>query len=147
MFYVKMLHLAALTAWIGGLLLLPRLFAAHAAQSAGQSHDRYFNLKAQVLYFRVVTPAAVLAVAMGTVLLFGGFSGAWLPLKLVLVAMLVLLHVYLGSLLQHLVHGDSRHPPFLFHLMVWAPLPLAGAIVALAAAKPQAWPWLERLLT
>ena len=146
MFYVKMLHLGALAVWLGGLLLLPRLFAAHAASAAGQAHDTYFNLKAQVLYFRVVTPAAVLTVAMGTVLLVAGFDGAWLPLKLVLVAGLVLLHVYLGSLLQHLVHGDSRHPPLVFHLMVWAPLPLAGAIVALAAAKPHSWPWLERLL-
>lgn len=139
MFTVKLLHLGFMALWVSGLFLLPRLYAAHAG--AGEhADDHYFNRKAQLLYFWIMTPSAVLAVVMGTVLLFDGFSGAWLPAKLALVALLVLVHAYWGNLLQHLAHGKSRHRPWVFHLMVWVPLPLVMAIIALAAGKPQALP-------
>ena len=139
MFYVKLLHLLFLGIWLGGFFLLPRMFAEHAARTP-HADDHLFNRWAQLLFFWVMTPSAILAVAMGTVLLFSGFQGAWLPAKLGLVVLLVLTHVYWGNLLQHLAHGDSRHRPWVFHVMAWLPLPVVMAILALAAAKPQAWP-------
>lgn len=141
MFAAKFLHLTFLLLWMSGLFLLPRLYAEHA-RLGGQSDDHYFNRKAQILYFWIMTPAAVLTVAMGGVLLFDGFSGAWLPVKLALVSVLVVVHVFWGNLLQHLAHGNSRHPSWLFHVLVWLPLPLVAAIVALAAGKPAVLPLL-----
>lgn len=143
MLYVKYVHIGAMALWLTGLLFLPRLLAARASGGAGFDQD-HFNRLVRVLYFRLATPAAVATVVLGTVLLFDGFSGGWLPLKLALVAMLVLLHLYCGVLLIRVAHGAHPHSRAFFLVVAWLPVLLAAAIVALAAAKPVVpVPWAE----
>jgi len=84
----------------------------------------------------VATPAGVATVVFGTALLFQGFDGAWLPAKLGLVALAVLLHVYDGHLLYTVGRGHGPPGRFVLALLHGAPLLLLLAIAALAAAKP-----------
>lgn len=126
-FWMTFLHIVALTIWFAGLFFLPRLLIAHnTASDLGK-----------VLYFGVMTPAAAATILLGIVLLAWGFEGAWLVAKLVLVALIVLLHVYLGRLL---LEPSVRAPLIFYRILNWVPLFLLLAIVALAAAKPWALP-------
>src|SRR5690606_15035895 len=94
-FWLKILHVSAMVLWFAGLFFLPRLFAARHRGGRAASVE-YFNAVANALFFRLATPAALLAVLSGMLLIAFGPSGAWLVMKLVVVTAAVLLHLYLG---------------------------------------------------
>lgn len=146
-FWLKFFHIAAMAVWFTGLFLLPRLFIARlraddAQRDANADEETQARLNAlgKSLYFGLMTPAAVLTVALGIGLIGYGFEGPWLPAKLALVALAVLLHLYFGQLLVDLSRGHTRHGRAFYRLLNWLPLPLLIAIAALAAAKPGALP-------
>jgi protoporphyrinogen IX oxidase len=131
----KSLHIIAVGVWFAGLFLLPQLLASRS-QHDPEADDSYFVPLARRMYFKAMTPAAVIAVVLGGGLILFTQYGAWLPAKLVLVALALGLHVYLGLALFDLSSGRSRHRPLLFQLLGWAPLLLVVGIVGLSAVKP-----------
>lgn len=138
-FWWKFLHIAAMATWFTGLFLLPRLFIAGVQDEDGAGSAR-LNAIGKTLYFGVMTPGAIFTVVLGIVLLGYGFDGAWLPAKLALVTLAVLLHVYFGQLLLDLSAGRARHSPFFYGVLNWIPLFLLLGISALVAAKPRELP-------
>jgi protoporphyrinogen IX oxidase len=133
--FFKTLHLAAVGVWFAGLFLLPQLMAARA-HAEPESDDDYFVPMGRRLYFRVMTPAAVIAVMIGGGLIVFTQYGAWLPAKLVLVALALGIHTYLGLALFDLSNGRSRHGPWLFRTLGWMPLLLMIGIIGLSSVKP-----------
>jgi protoporphyrinogen IX oxidase len=131
----KSLHLVAVGIWFAGLFLLPNLMAMRA-RTDPDCEDDYFVPLARRLYFHVMTPAGVVAVVVGGGLIAATQYGAWLPAKLVLVAMALGLHVYLGLALFDLSNGRNRHSAGLFSTLGWIPLLLMLGIVGLSTVKP-----------
>lgn len=138
-FWLKVLHITAMTIWFAGLFFLPRLFAEQAREGNG-SDVLHLNAMAKTLYFRIMTPAALVTISAGLVLIAFGFEGVWLPAKLMLVALLALLHIYFGQLLIDLTRKQTRHREALYRVLNWIPLLLLLGIAALTAAKPQSLP-------
>lgn len=135
-FWLKILHVSAMVLWFAGLFFLPRLFVARH-RGERDAAAGYFNATANTLYFRMATPAALVAVATGMALIAFGPSGAWLVLKLVVVAGAVLLHLYLGLVLYELGQQRDRHGPWTYRVLGWAPLLVLLCVAALTGAKPQ----------
>ena len=135
-FWLKLLHIAAMTVWFGGLCFLPHLFAARA-RGGRDGRAAFFNPVANMLFFRLMTPAALITVVLGTVLMAYGPRGAWLVMKLVVVAVAVLVHLYLGVKLYELGEGRQRHGPRFYRLLGWVPVALLLAVAALTGAKPE----------
>ena len=107
MLWVKWLHIVSMVTWFAGLFYLPRLFVYHAMASDDISLER-FKLMERKLFFGIMTPGAVLTLAFGTWLWLGaGYEGVWLPLKLVLVTLLVLYHLWCGKLMFDFRHGRN----------------------------------------
>ena len=132
-FWLKFFHIAAVAVWFTGLAFLPRVFIGTDPGDAALG---------RVLYKAVMTPAAALAVALGLALILAyGFEGAWLPAKLVLVSIIVLLHAYLGYALHRVETGGRRHGALTWRLVTWLPLVLFVAVAALTAAKPTELPF------
>jgi putative membrane protein len=138
-FWLKLLHIAAMTVWFAGLFFLPRVLIARVrCATPGDAAD--LPGTGRRLYFVIMTPAALITVALGIVLLAQGFEGAWMPAKLALVSVNVLLHVYLGQLLVESCAGRALQPVLLYRVLNWIPLFLLLGIAALSAAKPRALP-------
>lgn len=133
---LKILHVSAMVLWFAGLFFLPRLFVARH-RGERDAAAGYFNATANTLYFRMATPAALVAVASGMALIAFGPSGAWLVIKLVVVAGAVFLHLYMGVVLYELGHGRDRHGPDFYRTLGWLPLLLLLGIAALTGAKPR----------
>ena len=133
-FWLKLLHIAAMAVWFTGLFFLPRLLV----ESVRATEDQARPALGRTLYFAIMTPGAVVTVVLGILLLTRGFEGAWLPAKLALVSIAVLLHVYYGKLLMQPRGAEGAAPAHA--LLAWLPLPLLLAIAALAAAKPGTLP-------
>lgn len=134
-FWLKMLHVSAMVLWFAGLFFLPRLMVAHH-RGERDAASGYFTVVANRIFFRVASPAALVAVATGMTLIAYGPTGAWLVMKLVLVAAVVMLHLYAGLMLYQLGQGRDRHGVAFYRILGWAPLLGLLAIAALTGAKP-----------
>ncbi|MGQ3298887.1 CopD family protein [Reyranella sp.] len=95
---LKFLHIAALSIWCAGLVGLPLLLARHDPSDDQHRYSRR-RIATHVAYVGVVTPAAVIAIGLGTALIFlRDVFVPWMFVKVALVGLLVLAHAWLGHL-------------------------------------------------
>lgn len=133
---VKFLHIAALSLWCAGLLALPLLLALHAP-GGGQQNFARLRLVTHGGYTRIVTPAAVIAIAAGTALIF--LRGTWTPwffTKLVLVGILALFHAWIGHVTLAMGEGDGDVPSPRAWPVVAGVSTVVVAILVVVLAKP-----------
>ena len=95
MLWIKAFHIFFMVSWFAGLFYLPRLFVHHAMTEDKATSQRLKIMERKLFFF--VTPLAILTIAFGTWLWLGyGFSGTWLTIKIVLVCLLVIYHIFCG---------------------------------------------------
>src|SRR5579872_3148673 len=103
MLWVKAFHIIFMVTWFSGLFYLPRLYVYHATAEDLISIKR-FKIMEKKLFYYIMTPAAVLTIFFGFWVLSYNPAGylhmMWLQIKLGLVLLLVLYHIYLGKLLH-----------------------------------------------
>jgi protoporphyrinogen IX oxidase len=136
MLWIKAFHIIFMVTWFAGLFYLPRLFVYHAASEDTVSQDR-FKVMERKLFFGIMTPGAILTIGFGLWLWLGyGFHGGWLHAKLVLVAVLVVYHIYCGKLLSDFRHDRNRHGHVFYRWLNELPVVLLIAIVLLVELQP-----------
>lgn len=124
---LKFLHIAALSIWCAGLVGLPLLLALHHPADE-QTHFSRLRMVTHRAYVSVVTPAAVIAISLGTVLVFvREVFVPWMFVKLALVGLLVLAHAWIGHVTLQV--GERKGAYRLPHP---APLLAASGIVMIA---------------
>lgn len=134
--YLKVLHIASLVIWCGGLLALPALFAnRHRAETDPQLwHLQAFS---RFLYTMVVSPAAFLAVVAGTALIFTReVFTVWFALKLLAVGMLVVIHVRMGFVIVNVFDEGRSYRPWRFVTATTLAAATMSAILWLVLVKP-----------
>ncbi|WP_071796571.1 CopD family protein [Natronohydrobacter thiooxidans] len=143
---LKAVHIASLVIWCAGLILLPILLHLHGRHDRFQTQAGFteFRWLTHFSYTRLVSPAAVIAVAAGTMLIFWlEVLDAWMVSKLLAVTGMVVLHSWFGYMIEQ--SGERRGayatPPVALSLI--ALLPLIGLVLWLVLAKPE----LARLLS
>jgi putative membrane protein len=137
MAWVKSFHIIFVITWFAGLFYLPRLFVYHALSSDAPGIER-FKVMERKLYYGIMTPSAVLAVALGLWLWLAWFPGAggWLHAKLALVAALVGYHLWCGRLLAAFREDRNRHSHVWYRWFNEAPVLALVAVVILVVVKP-----------
>ena len=137
MLWIKAVHIVFVVAWFAGLFYLPRLFVYHTLATDSISIERFKTMERK-LFLGIMTPSAVLTLGLGIWLWLGfGFSGAWLNAKLLLVALLVAYHAYLGKLVLDFKHDRNKHTHVYYRWLNEIPaLPLLLLIVILVVVKP-----------
>lgn len=139
MLWVKAFHIISMVAWFSGLFYLPRLYVYHSLASDAISIER-FKVMERKLYFYIMTPAAIFTVILGLALI--GFNAKgymqmlWLHMKLGLVLLLILYHVYLGKLLLNFANDSNKHSAKFYRMINELPTLFLIAIVILAVVKP-----------
>ncbi len=139
MLWVKAFHVIFMVTWFSGLFYLPRLFVYHALCEDAISNAR-FKIMERKLYFGIATPSAILTLIFGIWLLSFDFSGymhmAWLHVKLGLVLLLVLYHIYLGKLLYNFKSDNNKHSHIFYRWLNEIPMIFLVSIVILVIVKP-----------
>ena len=136
MLWIKALHIVFVVSWFAGLFYLPRLFVNHA-MVADAATIAQLKLMERKLY-RFMTPLGVLALAFGSWLWLGyGFSGLWLDIKLALVGVLVVYHLYCGHLVQLFAEDRNTRSHRFYRWFNEVPVLLLFAIVFLVVLKPE----------
>ena len=136
MLWLKWLHICFMVTWFAGLFYLPRLFVYHA-MSDDQISNQRFKVMERKLYYGIMTPGAVLTVFFGTWLWLGyGFSGGWLILKLFLVLLLVIYHLWCGKLLNNFKNDQNNHSHIFYRWFNEFPVIILFAVIYLVVFKP-----------
>ncbi len=137
MLYIKSAHIIFMITWMAGLFYLPRLFVYHAQATDTISIER-FKIMERKLYFGIMTPGMLLTIIFGVWLWLGyGYRGGWLHAKMLLVALMVANHFYLGKLMTDFKYDRNKRGHVFYRWLNEIPtLPLLIGIVILVIVKP-----------
>ncbi len=140
MLWLKALHLIFMVTWFAGLFYLPRLFVYHSMSEDQASIDR-FKIMERKLFFGIMTPGAILTIIFGFWTLFANgweaYAGMlWLHVKLALIAVLVIYHIYCGKLLLDFKYDRNRHSHVFYRWLNEFPVLILIAIIILAVVRP-----------
>ncbi|MEC7864710.1 MAG: CopD family protein [Pseudomonadota bacterium] len=135
MLWYKTLHIAFMVTWFAGLFYLPRLFVYHAMSNDKISHDRFVIMERK-LFWGIMTPGAILTVIFGVLLLQYHEILLWLEIKIYLVILLILYHVWCGKIMYDFKNERNLHSHV--WLRVFNEVPVLGLfiIIYLVIFKP-----------
>ncbi|HEX5339685.1 MAG TPA: protoporphyrinogen oxidase HemJ [Gammaproteobacteria bacterium] len=136
MLWVKAFHIIFMVTWFAGLFYLPRLFVYHTDANDAASIRR-FEIMERRLFF-IMSIGAIGTVGFGLWLMLGWFlpMPGWLHIKLGLVVLLLLYHIYCHFLIRDFRLGRNRHRARFYRWFNEFPGLLLIAIVLLAVLKP-----------
>lgn len=140
MLWVKAVHVIFMVTWFAGLFYLPRLYVYHAMAEDEISRER-FKIMERKLYFGIMTPGAVITLALGLWLL-GDYAWAayktsgWLHAKLALIGVLIIYHLHCGKLLLDFKYDRNTRSHLYYRWYNEFPVLILIAVVLLAVVKP-----------
>lgn len=138
MLWIKAFHIIFVIMWFVGLLYLPRLFVYHAMTQDAISNTR-FKIMEKKLY-ALTTFAGIFAIIFGIWLVSFNYHGymqaLWLQLKLGLVLLLVIYHVFLGKCLRDFKYDRNRYGHVFYRVINEVPAVVLVGVVLLVVIKP-----------
>jgi protoporphyrinogen IX oxidase len=137
MLWLKAFHVFGVITWFAGIFYLPRLFVYHAATEDDIGLKRFIIMERRL--YIMMSIGAVLAIGFGASMLIaapGYMSLGWLRMKMLLVAALVVYHLFCFKLLREFAAGRNRHGARWYRIFNEAPALLLVGIVILAVVKP-----------
>ncbi|MCG6870928.1 MAG: protoporphyrinogen oxidase HemJ [Gammaproteobacteria bacterium] len=134
--WIKSLHIIFLVTWFAGLFYLPRLFVYHANTDDAAGNER-FKVMERKLYYGIMTPGAVLAIAFGLWAWLGfGISGGWLHAKLAMVVLMIGYHLQCGVYVKRFRDDRNTHNHVFYRWFNEIPTAFLIVGVILATVKP-----------
>jgi len=134
--HVKALHIGCLMLWVAGLLAMPRMLSRHDHATRPTDYSRLRHAT-HFGYVWGLTPVAVLAILTGGSLIFlREVFTLWLFAKLVLVALLVGMHAWVGHTITAVAETNGAHEPPDALIPTALICTLVAGILLLVLAKP-----------
>ena len=137
---LKALHLIAVISWMAGLLYLPRIFVYHVENKNDQNISNVFKVMERKLYFYIMMPAMVLSWIFGLLLIssigFDQLANKWLEIKLILVLILTIYHLFLGVCLKKFSIDKNIYSSKFYRIFNEVPTILLILIVFIVIFKP-----------
>lgn len=139
MLWVKSFHVIFMVTWFAGLFYLPRLFVYHADCHDEPGRERFKVMERKL--FAIMTIGAVATAIFGFWLLFAYHLGTltttlWLPVKLGLVAALLVYHYLCLKLVREFREDKNRHSHVYYRWFNEFPAIILIAVVILAVVRP-----------
>mgnify|MGYP006101023027 FL=1 len=135
MLWYKSLHIIFMATWFAGLFYLPRLFVYHAMSDDETSLKRFETMERK-LFWGIMTPGGVLTIIFGILLIqFHGLPD-WLKLKIFLVLLLVVYHLWCGSIMYSFKKRQNTHSHVWLRIFNEVPVLLLFLIIYLVVFKP-----------
>ena len=141
--WIKAFHIIAFTAWMAGMLYLPRLFVYHCVAEKGSVQSETFKVMERRLLRAIINPAMMATWVLGLWLAwlgpdsrYGWFGSPWLQAKLALVVLLSALHGLLARWRKDFAADRNRHSQRFYRFINEIPTLLLIGIVILAVVKP-----------
>jgi putative membrane protein len=131
-------HVIAFTAWMAGMLYLPRLYVYHAGAAPGSELSETFKIMERRLLRGIINPAMIGTWILGLLLAWQGhhFGEGWFHAKLALLLCMQLVHAAFARWRRQLERDANSHGRDFYRVMNEVPTLLLIGIVLLAVLKP-----------
>lgn len=121
----KSLHIIFVVSWFAGLFYMVRLFIYHTEANMKAEVERkilqdQFNIMQRRLWYIITTPAMILTIIFGTLMLWANpalLKMPWMHIKLTFVAILLVYHFISQGIMNNLKRGTSKWKSG--HLRMW----------------------------
>lgn len=139
---IKALHLIAVTAWMAGMLYLPRLYVYHVEAIPGGELDKTLQIMERRLLRFIINPAMIISLILGIILIYivnifdSKVSGHWFHAKALLLFFMFACHGMLARYRKAFVRGENKHSKRFFKILNEVPTVLMILIILLAVTKP-----------
>jgi len=136
--WVKAVHVIAIISWMAGLLYLPRLFVYHTTAKPRSESSETFKIMERRLIKAIMTPAMVLAWALGLVMAVDGglFSQGWFHIKLLCVVGMTAAHFFLARCKDDFAEDRNIRSEKFYRVINEVPTLLMIVIVIVVIVKP-----------
>lgn len=139
MLWVKAFHIISMVTWFAALFYLPRLYVYHASSEDSISKER-FKIMERKLFWGIATPSAIITIVLGFWLIalmdFSILSSLWLQLKIALVTLLVIYHIWCGKLMIDFKNDQNTHSHKWYRVFNELPVFALIAIILLVELQP-----------
>ena len=133
---LKFAHIVAIALWSAGLICLPYLYLQRRRLDGNALHGLHNFTR--FFYVALVSPAAFVAVATGTALIFVQSTfEPWFSVKLALVAVMVIVHVTSGAVILRLFEPGQAYPAWRSVAVSTLTISVIAAILVAVLGKPQ----------
>lgn len=137
--WILAFHIIFVICWFAGIFYLPRLFVYHAMATDTISIER-FKIMERKLFYGIMTPSAILAIVFGSWLILLNYQfylhSGWMIAKLILVALLIVFHIYCGRQMRLFKRNNNTHSHVFFRFLNEFPVLLLVGIVIFVVVKP-----------
>ena len=133
---LKILHIISFVSWFAGLFYLPRLFVYHVENITNKEMSHVFQKMEYKLLKVIMNPAMILTWVFGLALIHHVGFALWLILKIVLVVLLSIFHMYLGKIRKNLENNYRDYSSKYLRIINEVPTVILILIVVLAVIKP-----------
>jgi putative membrane protein len=137
----RALHIISVIAWMAGIMYLPRLYAYHTKHGAGTEIGTVFEGMESKLLKIIMTPAFVLTVTFGAILIYvdgasrigwAALGTPWAMAKFSAVAFVAGWHIFLARSRKSVADGTNKHSEKFWRAT--NELPFLAAVIAVIAA-------------
>lgn len=137
--WLKVLHILSFTAWMAGMLYLPRLFVYHHGAEAGGEAAQTLTVMEGKLLKLIMNPALAATWIFGLLMLAAmpswGNDG-WFIIKFLAVLALSGLHGFFAASAKKFAAGEKPRSGRFWRMINEAPFALLAVIVAMVILKP-----------
>ncbi|MBU6467546.1 MAG: protoporphyrinogen oxidase HemJ [Betaproteobacteria bacterium] len=134
---LKSLHVILMVTWFAGLFYLPRLYVYHAMLDDDAKGNERFKIMERKLFWGIMTPGGIFTVITGLAMVIIYHDiGVWLHIKLTLVALLIIYHVWCGKLLNDFKYDKNQHSHVWYRWFNEFPVLIIIPVVFLVIYKP-----------
>lgn len=139
MLWVKVFHIYFMVSWFACLFYLPRLFVYHSQCEDEPGRERFKVMERKL--FVMMTIAAAGTIIFGVWMLIGYgwqayYNKAWLHMKLLLVAVLIVYNGYCWKLMQEFKEDRNRHSDKFYRWINEFPTLILLPVLILVVVKP-----------
>jgi putative membrane protein len=137
--WLKGLHIAAVVAWMAGMMYLPRLFVYHHQATRGGEAERFFVQMERRLLRGIINPAMIAVWAIAGLMLYARpdlFSAGWFQLKFAAVLTISGIHGWYARTRRAFEKGERPRSERFWRIVNEAPFLLMVIAALMAAAKP-----------
>lgn len=136
--WLKAGHIIFVIFWMAGLFMLPRYFVYHQEAAPDSAENAIWIERERKLLKIILWPSLIIVWLLGLALMHvtGAFGQGWFDLKLGIVILLTVYHVWLANYAAALARGERRFTGKKLRMLNEVPGLAAALIVVLVIVKP-----------
>jgi putative membrane protein len=137
--WIKALHIAAVIAWMAGMMYLPRLFIYHHQAERGGEAEKFFILMERRLLKGIINPAMIAVWALAGVMLYANpalFGAGWFMVKVPMVVGISAIHGWYARARKAFERGERPRTEKFWRIINEVPFLMMLVAVFMAVAKP-----------